>query len=65
MTLIAHCIGLTEKEVESIKKVNNRASVRIISQNGLTVVKAKGIYDDLIEIVALITTFRTFEVNIH
>ena len=65
MTLVAHCIGLTNQEVESIKNINTTASIRIVSQNGLTVIKAHGIYDDLIEIVALITTFKTFEVNLH
>lgn len=65
MTLVAHCIGLTEKEIDSIKNIETRAGVRIITQNGLTIIKAKGIYDDLIQLVSIITTFRTFEVNLQ
>ena len=41
MTLVAHCIGLTDQEIESIKNIETRAGVRIITQNGLTVIKAK------------------------
>lgn len=65
MKLVAHCIGLTDHEIDSIKKLETRASVRIITQNGLTVINAKGIYDDLIQLVSIITTFRTFEVNLQ
>lgn len=65
MTLVAHCIGLKEEEVKKLQDIKSRASIRIISQNGLTVVNARGIYDDLMEIVAIITNFHTFEINLQ
>ena len=65
MTLVAHCIGLTDNELNNLNNFKTRASVRIITQNGLTVIKAKGIYDDLVQLVSIITTFKTFEVNLQ
>ena len=65
MTLVAHCIGLTDHELNNLNNFKTRASVRIITQNGLTVIKAKGIYDDLVQLVSVIKTFKTFEVNLQ
>lgn len=64
MTLVAHCIGLTDQELNNLNNFKTRASVRIITQNGLTVINARGIYDDLLELVNIITSFKTFEVNL-
>lgn len=64
MKLYAHCIGLTDQELEKLN-IKSRASVRISTQNGLTQIKAIGIYDDLIELVAIITSFHTFEVHLE
>ena len=64
MKLVAHCIGLTEQELNQLN-IKTRASVRIITQNGLTVINARGIYDDLLELVNIITSFKTFEVNLQ
>lgn len=64
MRLIANCIGLTDQELEKLN-IKTDASLRVITRNGLTQVKAVGIYDDLIEILTIITTFHTFEVHLE
>lgn len=64
MKLIANCIGLTDQELEKLN-IKTDASLRVITRNGLTQVKAVGIYDDLIEILTIITTFHTFEVHLE
>lgn len=65
MKLLAYCIGLTEEEIESLKKVKNEAGISITTQNQLTTIKARGIYDDLLELVVEITKFKTFEVHLN
>lgn len=64
MRLIANCIGLTDQELEKLN-IKTDASLRVTTRNGLTQVKAVGIYDDLIEILTIITTFHTFEVHLE
>lgn len=63
MRLIAYCIGLSNDELKKLD-IKTDASLRVSTQNGMTTVKAVGIYDDLLEIVAIITTFHTFEVHL-
>ena len=63
MRLIAYCIGLSNDELKKLE-IKTQASLRVSTQNGMTTIKACGIYDDLIEIVAIITSFRTFEVHL-
>lgn len=64
MKLFAHCIGLTDQELEKLN-IKTQASLRVTTQNGLTQIKAVGIYDDLLEIVNIITSFNTFEIHLN
>ena len=64
MRLFVHCIGLTNQELEKLN-IKTQASLRVNTQNGLTQIKAVGMCDDLIAIVAIITTFKTFEVHLE
>ena len=64
MRLVAYCIGLTDQEIERIKSIKNDAGVRISTSNGVTTVKGVGMYDDLLEYVVAITSFKTFEVHL-
>ena len=63
MKLFAHCIGLSKEELEKLN-IKTTASLRVVTQNGLTQIKATGIYDDLLEIVNIITSFNTFEIRL-
>lgn len=64
MKLVAYCIGLTDQELESIRCIKSEASIRIVTANQLTTITARGIYDDLLEIVVAVTKFRTFEIHL-
>lgn len=63
MKLFAHCIGLSKEDLEKLN-IKTTASLRLVTQNGLTQIKATGIYDDLLEIVSIITSFNTFEIRL-
>lgn len=63
MKLIAHCIGLSKDELDKLN-IKSNASIRVTTSHGLTQIKAIGIYDDLIELLAIITSFHTFEVHL-
>lgn len=64
MRLFAHCIGLNQEELDKLN-IKTRCSLRVSTQNGLTQIKAVGIYDDLLEIVNIITSFKTFEIQLN
>lgn len=64
MTLVAHCIGLNDQEIQRLKSIKSNAAIRIEYSHGLTNLRAKGIYDDLLEIVSIITEFKTFEIHL-
>ena len=64
MRLIVHCLGLSDKEIQTIKSIKSRASIRINTQNQLTTINACGIYDDLLEVIVAVTKFKNFEVHL-
>ena len=64
MKLVAHCIGLSDQEIQKLKSIKSNAAIRIESSHGLTNITARGIYDDLLEIVSIITEFKTFEIHL-
>lgn len=65
MKLVAHCIGLSDQEIHKLKSIKSNAAIRIATSHGLTNVTARGIYDDLLEIVNVITSFRVFEIHLQ
>lgn len=65
MKLVAHCLGLSKTELDKISNFKSDASVRIVTQNQLTQIVARGIYDDLIQLVSIITEFKTFEIQLR
>ena len=65
MKLVAYCIGLSETEIESIKRIKNDAGITVKTANGMTTIKAIGIYDDLLEVLVTVTQFKTFEVHLN
>jgi len=64
MRLFAHCIGLNQEELDKLN-IKTRCSLRVTTSHGLTQIKAVGIYDDLLEIVNIITSFKTFEIQLN
>lgn len=52
-------------EIQSVKSIKSCASIRITSHEGVTVINACGIYDDLIEIIDVITRFKNFEARLY
>lgn len=64
MRLVAHCLGLSETEIQAIKDIKNDAGIRVITQNQLTTVKAVGVYADLLEVIVVLTQFKNFEVHL-
>lgn len=64
MKLVAHCIGLSDQELEKLN-IKSNARIKIDTANKLTNIRAIGIYDDLIELLAIITTFKVFEVHLE
>lgn len=64
MTLVAHCIGLSDQELKKLD-IKSNARIKIDTANQLTNIRAVGIYDDLIELLAIITTFKIFEVHLE
>ncbi len=64
MKLVAYCIGLSDAEIKTIRDIKSEASIRVVSQNGLTSIIARGVYNDLLEVVVAITKFRTFEIHL-
>lgn len=65
MKLVAHCLGLSKSELDRICNFKSEASVRIVTQNQLTQIVARGVYDDLIALVSIITEFKTFEIQLR
>lgn len=64
MRLIAHCLGLSDKEIQSIQSIKSDASIRVITDHQLTTINACGIYDDLMEVLLAIVKFKNFEVHL-
>lgn len=65
MRLIAHCLGLSDTEIQSIQSIKSNASIRILTDHQLTTINACGIYDDLIEVLIAIVGFKNFEVHLY
>lgn len=65
MKLVAHCIGLSDQEIQKLKTIKSNAAIRIESSHGLTNLTARGIYNDLLEIVNVITSFKVFEIHLQ
>ena len=65
MKLVAHCIGLSKSELDIINNFKSEASIRIVTQNQLTQIVARGVYDDLIELVSIITGFKIYEIQLR
>lgn len=64
MKLVANCIGLSDQEIQTIKSIKSEASIRVSTDHGLTTIIARGMYDDLLEVVMAIVKFRTFEIHL-
>ena len=65
MKLVALCIGLSDQEIQKLRSIKSNAAIRIATSNGLTNLTARGIYDDLLEIVNIITSFKVFEIHLQ
>lgn len=65
MKLVAHCLGLSKSELDRINNFKSDASVRIVTQNQLTQIVARGVYDDLIALVSIITEFKIYEIQLR
>lgn len=65
MKLVAHCLGLSKSELDRLSNFKSEASVRIVTQNQLTQIVARGVYDDLIALVAIITEFKIYEIQLR
>ena len=65
MKLVAHCIGLSKSELNRINNFKSEANIRIVTQNQLTQIVARGVYDDLIELVSIITQFKIYEIQLR
>ena len=65
MKLVAHCIELSKSELDRLSNFKSEASIRIVTQNQLTQIVARGVYDDLIELVSIITQFKIYEIQLR
>lgn len=65
MKLLAYCIGISKEEIESLGNVKIDGNVNITTENQLTTIKAKGSYDELLQLVVEITKFKIFEVHLN
>ena len=65
MKLVAHCLGLSKSELDRINNFKSDASVRIVTQNQLTQIVARGVYDDLIALVSISTEFKIYEIQLR
>ena len=64
MKLIAYCIGLSEDEIKKLKDVKIDGRFSIYTYNQVTTVHAAGRYDEMVQILAIVTSFKIFEAHL-
>lgn len=64
MKLIAYCIGLSQDEIDKLKAIRIDGRLNVYTYNQVTTVHAAGRYDEMVSILAVVTSFKVFEAHL-
>lgn len=64
MKLIAYCIGLSQDEIDKLKAIRIDGRLNVYTYNKVTTVHAAGQYDEMVSILAVVTSFKVFEAHL-